>query len=105
MEKSDKGWTRDIGRRITYAGRPVEEEVGPEAVLLPETTDSALFTATPTRSRHTESRWHLLHAERAFTWCGVDIGYGHPRRRWSDTDEERRCQLCIGRLRGAPAFG
>ena len=39
--------------------------------------------------------WHLAEVERALTWCGLDVGYGNPRRRWSETPENQRCELCI----------
>jgi hypothetical protein len=45
------------------------------------------------------SLWHLADAERALTVCGIDVGYGDPRRRWSETPEDQRCQMCIGRAR------
>ena len=41
------------------------------------------------------SLWHVADAERARTWCGIDVGYANPRRRWSETPEERRCQICL----------
>ena len=44
------------------------------------------------------SSWHLIHAERALTWCGRDISYRDPRRPWSEIREDQRCQSCLGRL-------
>jgi len=44
--------------------------------------------------------WHLADVEQALTWCGLDIGYGNPRRRWAETPEERRCGVCVDRLQG-----
>jgi len=46
------------------------------------------------------SLWHVADAERAMTWCGIDVGYGNPRRRWSETPEDQRCQMCMDRLDG-----
>jgi hypothetical protein len=43
-------------------------------------------------------RWHLIHAERALTWCGLSISYRNPRRPWSTVAEDRRCQNCVRRL-------
>jgi hypothetical protein len=42
--------------------------------------------------------WHLLHAERPLTWCGLHISYTEPRRPWSEIPEDQRCQNCVGRL-------
>jgi hypothetical protein len=39
--------------------------------------------------------WHLADVERALTWCGLDVGYGNPRRTWSETPETKRCEMCI----------
>ena len=42
--------------------------------------------------------WHLIHAERPLTWCGLEFSYAFSQRRlWSDTPEDERCQSCIGR--------
>ena len=41
------------------------------------------------------SLWHVADAERARTWCGIDVSYGSPRRRWSETPEDQRCQMCV----------
>jgi hypothetical protein len=50
------------------------------------------------------SLWHVADAERAQTWCGLDVGYGNPRRRWSETPADQRCQMCLDRLGGTPAL-
>ena len=43
--------------------------------------------------------WHLIHAERPLTWCGLEFSYAFAqRRRWSETPEDQRCQSCIERL-------
>jgi hypothetical protein len=43
--------------------------------------------------------WHLIHAERPLTWCGLEFSYAFSQRRlWSETPEDQRCQSCIGRL-------
>ena len=44
--------------------------------------------------------WHLIHAERPLTWCGLEFSYAYSQRRlWSETPEDHRCQSCSGRLR------
>jgi hypothetical protein len=48
----------------------------------------------------TSSLWHLSSAERAFTLCGIDVGYDNPRLPWADTPDERRCEVCVGQLEG-----
>jgi hypothetical protein len=43
--------------------------------------------------------WHLIHAERPLTWCGLEFSYAFSQRRpWSETPENQRCRSCIGRL-------
>ena len=43
--------------------------------------------------------WHLIHAERPLTWCGLEFSYAYSQRRlWSETPEEHRCESCSGRL-------
>ncbi len=43
--------------------------------------------------------WHLIHAERPLTLCGLKFSYAFARRRrWSETPEDQRCQSCIERL-------
>jgi hypothetical protein len=43
--------------------------------------------------------WHLIHAERPLTWCGLEFSYTYSKRRlWSETPEDQRCQSCIARL-------
>jgi hypothetical protein len=71
-------------------------EMEPEGVLL------HLLVGKEVRGEpHPDSSlWHLADAERALTLCGIDVGYGNPRRRWSETPEDQRCQMCIGRARG-----
>jgi hypothetical protein len=48
----------------------------------------------------TSSLWHISSTERAFTVCGIDVGYGNPRLLWVDTPAERRCEVCVGQLGG-----
>lgn len=43
-------------------------------------------------------RWHLIHAERGLTWCGLGISFRNPRRAWSAIAEDRRCQSCLRQL-------
>ena len=40
--------------------------------------------------------WHLADAQRAFTACGIDVGYGNPRQPWALIPENRRCKICAG---------
>lgn len=42
--------------------------------------------------------WHLADVQRALTLCGIDVGYGNPRKPWAETPEDRRCQMCEGQL-------
>lgn len=42
--------------------------------------------------------WHLADVHHALTWCGLDVGYGNPRKPWADTPENRRCRMCLGQL-------
>lgn len=53
----------------------------------------------------TSSLWHLSNSERAFTLCGIDVGYANPRLPWADTPVERRCEVCLGQLGGERAQG
>lgn len=46
--------------------------------------------------------WHLADVDRALTWCGLDVGYGNPRRTWIETPETQRCEMCIDSLRNPP---
>jgi hypothetical protein len=42
--------------------------------------------------------WHLADVRRAVTMCGIDVGYGNPRKPWEETPENRRCQMCASQL-------
>ena len=53
----------------------------------------------------TSSLWHLSDSERAFTLCGIDVGYANPRLPWGDTPVDRRCEVCVGQFRGDPPGG
>ena len=75
-------------------------EMEPEGVLLHLLGDSRDREG---QSNATSSLWHVADAERALTWCGIDVGYGNPRRRWSETPTAQRCQMCLDLLRGAPS--
>ena len=69
-------------------------EMEPEGVLLHLLVGNTEGRGEP----HPDSSlWHLADAERALTVCGIDVGYGNPRRRWSQTPVDQRCQMCIGR--------
>ncbi len=74
-------------------------EMEPEGVLL-----HLLGYGTQTEKEITgdSSLWHLSDPERALTWCGLDVGYGNPRLKWSQTPEDRRCQVCVDRLLRSP---
>jgi len=72
------------------------------AVFTSQTIEAA---ATGERGRWRRRRpapsysWHLIHAERPLTWCGLEFSYAFARRsRWSETPDDQRCQSCIGRL-------
>ena len=76
-------------------------EMEPEGVLL------HLLGDCPNCEGQTNARsslWHVADAERALTWCGLDVGYGNLRRRWSETPADQRCQMCLDRLGGTPAL-
>lgn len=42
--------------------------------------------------------WHLIHSERALTWCGLEISYTEPRRLWGEISQGQRCQSCCERF-------
>jgi hypothetical protein len=43
--------------------------------------------------------WHLIHAERPLTWCGLAFSYAFSQRRfWKETPEDQRCRSCVRRL-------
>jgi hypothetical protein len=44
--------------------------------------------------------WHIANVQRALTECGLNVGYGKERKPWSETPENRRCQMCIAQLDG-----
>lgn len=69
----------------------MHDEVGPEAVFL-----SGI--APPEKPLDEPDLWHLIDAVRVLTWCGMDIGYGASRKLWSETPQDRRCQMCLRRL-------
>lgn len=58
-----------------------EEEIGPEAVRL-----------------HDSMTWHLAHALRSETICGLVVHYGSRQRLWADTPEGDRCSVCLAAL-------
>jgi hypothetical protein len=75
-------------------------EMEPEGILLHLLSND---TQTENASRADTSLWHVADAERAMTWCGIDVGYGNARRRWNETPEDQRCQMCVERLGTGPA--
>ena len=70
-------------------------EMEPEGVLLHLLSND---THTEGALHADPSLWHVADAERALTWCGIDVGYGNERRRWSETPEDQRCQMCVDRF-------
>lgn len=44
------------------------------------------------------SLWHLSNAERAFTLCGIEVGYGNQHMAWALTPENRRCEVCVSQF-------
>ena len=74
-------------------------EMEPEGILLHLLSNDARVEDAPGAD---SSLWHVADVERAQTWCGIDVGYGKPRRRWSETPEDQRCQMCMDRLRLGP---
>jgi len=78
---------------------PVDERVTLSSVFFSQLVEGNAIGTSPARRQQAHaSCWHLIHVERALTWCGLDIGYGHPQRQWSETHKDRRCQICVERL-------
>lgn len=50
------------------------------------------------RKRVQTSRWHIIDAERALTWCGLFLSQGSDRRPFSETPQGHRCEPCITRF-------
>ena len=74
-------------------------EMEPEGILLHLLSNDAEAGGEP----HADSSlWHVADVERALTWCGIDVGYGNPRKRWSETPANQRCQMCLDRVGRAP---
>ena len=44
------------------------------------------------------SLWHIVDPERELTWCGLFLFQGSESRLFSETPEERRSAICIGRF-------
>jgi hypothetical protein len=82
---------RPEGAGPAYAGL-MAVEMEPEGILLHLLDNDAHTGGEPGTD---SSLWHVADAERARTWCGIDVGYGKPRRRWSETPEAQRCQICV----------
>lgn len=59
-------------------------ELDPEGILIPMRVEL--------------SRWHIVDAELAVTWCGLFVSQGSERRPFSDTPEDRRCEICVRRF-------
>jgi hypothetical protein len=74
-------------------------EMEPEGILLHLLGNDTLAEG---ESAADSSLWHVADVERALTWCGIDVGYGNPRRRWSETPQDQRCQMCMDRLSLGP---
>ena len=62
-------------------------EIDPEAILI--------------RMRVDRSLWHVIDVERELTWCGLFMSQGSERRPMSETPEDRRCGICVGRFGGS----
>ena len=84
-------FTRPGKPRGAYAGL-MAVEMEPEGILLHLLDNDPSSDSEPGTD---SSLWHVADAERARTWCGIDVGFDNPRRRWSETPEERRCQICL----------
>ncbi len=69
-------------------------EIEPEGILLHLLGDDVTGPSS--------ALWHLADALRALTLCGIDVGYGNPRKPWAETPEDRRCRMCLGHSRGHP---
>jgi hypothetical protein len=80
-----------LGPRQVYAGR-MAVEMEPEGILIHLLSNDPHAEGEPSPD---SSLWHVADAERARTWCGIDVSYGSPRRRWSETPEDQRCQMCM----------
>ncbi|MGO9856287.1 MAG: hypothetical protein ACLPYY_14735 [Acidimicrobiales bacterium] len=65
-------------------------EMEPEGVLLHLLGDNETGSDS--------ALWHLADVQRALTSCGIDVGYGNPRKPWAETPADRRCQMCEGQL-------
>jgi hypothetical protein len=84
--------------RQAYAGL-MAVEMEPEGILLHLLDNDVHSEGEP---RIDSSLWHVADAERARTWCGLDVDYGNPRRRWSETPEDQRCQICVDSISLSP---
>src|ERR1700761_3850829 len=71
-------------------------EIDPQGILIPPSLDGSglrfedLLEEVP--------MWHIIDEERALTWCGLFLTQGSDRRLFSETPEDRRCQICIERF-------
>jgi hypothetical protein len=91
--------TRTVGvqgpePRRAYAG-PMAVEMEPEGILIHLLDNDVQTEGDPGID---SSLWHVADAERARTWCGIDVNHRYPRRRWSETPEDQRCQMCLDRI-------
>jgi hypothetical protein len=71
-------------------------DIDPEAILVPQRLESsALGDNAP---QEDVSRWHIIDAERAQTWCGLFMSRAWERRPFSKTPEDGRCETCVSRF-------
>lgn len=47
------------------------------------------------------SLWHIIDVEQESTRCGLFLSQGSERRPLSETPEDRRCGICVGRFGGS----
>ena len=69
-------------RAVNHDNMPAPYDLEPEAILIRMRVDASL--------------WHII-AESARTWCGLFLSPGSDKRLFSETPEDRRCEICITR--------
>jgi hypothetical protein len=63
-------------------------EVDPQAILISQHLAQELDV----------SMWHIIDAQREWTWCELFLTQGSELRPLSETPEDRRCETCIDRF-------
>jgi hypothetical protein len=82
------------GRRLEESPQSPEGE--PQGILIPPPLDGSglafeeLLQEVP--------MWHIIDEERALAWCGLFLTQGSDRRLFSETPDDRCCQVCIERF-------